>query len=1329
MQTLRWIAMLALASLGGAASAEPAVPDSLQPWVGWVLHEHPDIDCPRDPQSGTPTACAWISSLELQVTEAARFAMRVEVFADSRVRLPGDAAHRPSNVHVGTSKTTVLGDREPAILLGPGQHTVIGEIRWGQRPALLRIPTEIGLLKLTVDGQPVRRPTIRNQRVALTRTQTAAPATSANQLSLEVTRRVLDEYPMQLSTQIKLEVAGGTRTVEFGRALPQGFELLAFSSTIPARLNDNGELLAQVSAGTHRITFDARALEQPETLTFEPTSDLWPSQEVWGFVPRHNLRVVEVSAANPIDLNQVDWPYPESAQGYVLGPDEPMTLREKSRGIVEALPAQWSVQRNFWLGFDGDRWVVEDELRGTLRQPTRLAARYPLGRVNVDGTDELVNTVGDERPGIELGVGDFTVSAVSELQGSKDLHAVGWHADAQSLSATLQLPPGWRLLWAGGADAAPTSWLASWSLWDIFLGLLTVVLAYRFLGITGAALFGAAAFIALPAETAAVASWLIAFGLVVLARYVEGERFHRIARSMATTALLIAGLITLDVGVRSVQQAVYPQLEPPARAGTAFQANYDISADMAREVVMMESAPASVTGRAKPVEEIIVTASKRAPKYPSDLQVQTGPGKPDWRWHTHPLRWDGLVSGEAELNLQLASPLWVRLGNLLLAALSLGVIGVLIAQLSPNLRARLPSAFKGAAPALLLALVLTPDVHANYPSPQLLDALKSRLLEPPDCFPGCASVERATITLEGDELTILVEARAEATVSLPLPTSAAWQPDEATSNGQRATLRSKDQQLHAVLTPGDNRIALSGPVDHLDRFELSITSSLGDLSVRSSSNWIVSGLTRGRATRGSISFDRRAAETRDEARTLQTDPPRPFVEVVREIDFGLDWSVSTTVNRIAPAQGAFSITVPLISGEAVLDARSPVRNGQAEVVFGPRERTVSWQSRLPRETTQLVLTAGDVSALRERWQLNASNLWHVEPSGLPAIIEEDAQGMLFSPRSGEALTIAVQATTAVPGATLTVDRVAHRIEQGQRSQKHRLALELRATQGGSYPVQLRGAQNQLLEVRVNGERAPLNLIENRVDLPVTPGQSSYEITWQEDLPVGLVTTAELPQLASVANNLTSEVEVAASRWILLIGGPTLGPAMLIWGLAIVALIVALLLSRIPGFLIRPGDALLLAAGLTFANIAGALLMAAWFALLWIRPKLIERLEQRLAKNLVQLGIAAFSAIALLTLAASVPLALLSQPDMLIEGNGSWAQHLRWSLDHVPVDGGQSGWFFSVPIWVYRVTMLLWSLWLAFAVIRWVRDGWLSFKEPQLWYAKADSGPAAEPVDR
>ena len=87
MQTLRWIAMLALASLGGAASAEPAVPDSLQPWVGWVLHEHPDIDCPRDPQSGTPTACAWISSLELQVTEAARFAMRVEVFADSRVRL------------------------------------------------------------------------------------------------------------------------------------------------------------------------------------------------------------------------------------------------------------------------------------------------------------------------------------------------------------------------------------------------------------------------------------------------------------------------------------------------------------------------------------------------------------------------------------------------------------------------------------------------------------------------------------------------------------------------------------------------------------------------------------------------------------------------------------------------------------------------------------------------------------------------------------------------------------------------------------------------------------------------------------------------------------------------------------------------------------------------------------------------------------------------------------------------------------------------------------------------------------------------------------------
>ena len=40
--------------------------------------------------------------------------------------------------------------------------------------------------------------------------------------------------------------------------------------------------------------------------------------------------------------------------------------------------------------------------------------------------------------------------------------------DFQSVSASLNLPPGWRLFHASGADDAP-SWLRRWDLLDLFL--------------------------------------------------------------------------------------------------------------------------------------------------------------------------------------------------------------------------------------------------------------------------------------------------------------------------------------------------------------------------------------------------------------------------------------------------------------------------------------------------------------------------------------------------------------------------------------------------------------------------------------------------------------------------------------------------------------------------------------------------------------------------------------------------------------------------------------------------------------------------------------------
>jgi hypothetical protein len=58
---------------------------------------------------------------------------------------------------------------------------------------------------------------------------------------------------------------------------------------------------------------------------------------------------------------------------------------------------------------------------------------------------------------------------------------------------------------------------------------------------------------------------------------------------------------------------------------------------------------------------------------------------------------------------------------------------------------------------------------------------------------------------------------------------------------------------------------------------------------------------------------------------------------------------------------------------------------------------------------------------------------------------------------------------------------------------------------------------------------------------------------------------------------------------------------------------------------------------------------------------------------------------------------------------------------------------SLPLWVYRVLMFLWALWLALSLIRWAKWGWEGFREGGLARfaigrksrrAAASSAPAA-----
>ena len=98
---------------------------------------------------------------------------------------------------------------------------------------------------------------------------------------------------------------------------------------------------------------------------------------------------------------------------------------------------------------------------------------------------------------------------------------------------------------------------------------------------------------------------------------------------------------------------------------------------------------------------------------------------------------------------------------------------------------------------------------------------------------------------------------------------------------------------------------------------------------------------------------------------------------------------------------------------------------------------------------------------------------------------------------------------------------------------------------------------------------------------------------------------------------------------------------------------------------------------------------------------------------MQLSLAFLTLVALAALVGAVAKGLLGSPDMQIVGNGSWAQQLQWYQDRVEGVLPQPG-VISVPILYYRLLMLAWALWLAVALLGWLRWGWAAINHDGLW---------------
>jgi hypothetical protein len=710
-----------------------------------------------------------------------------------------------------------------------------------------------------------------------------------------------------------------------------------------------------------------------------------------------------------------------------------------------------------------------------------------------------------------------------------------------------------------------------------------------------------------------------------------------------------------------------------------------------------------------------------------DARVQTGPGRPDWEWQRVHLGWSGPVTRDQELRLWLLSPAVAGALALVRVALLAALVLLLLGRL-PRRAGRSWGATPvlGSTVALALALGLAPAAaRAELPTPELLEELRGRLLERPSCAPSCATAARLALSIAPERLELRLGVDVAAESAIPLPSGgngdgAGFVPDTVVVDGRAAESLRRDEagQLWLRLAPGAHAITVAGPLPARANVEIPLPLRPQRVElIGAPRGWTLLGVDADGRVSGALQLARDAAPDMGtpEARSLEPTAIPPFVSVVRTIVLGLRWGVYTQVVRVAPPEGAIVLEVPLLAGESVTSAGVRVANGRALVTLAPGETTAAWSSELA-PAPGLALEAPRDVAWTEIWKLVPSPLWHVTPKGVPAI-DELAAGSRereWRPWPGEQLALEIERPEGAGGETLTIDRSQLTLEPGLRATDVTLLLNLRSSQGGQHFVTLpEGAE--LTRLALDGTEQPLRQEGLRVPIPLAPGAHQATLAWREPRGIRALFRGSAVELGAESVNAHVALEVPDGRWVLFVGGPRLGPSVLFWPILLVVAALAVALGRVPWTPLRARHWLGLGLGLTQAPLPAAALVVVWLLALGARGRLSEadRTRSALAFDALQIALVLLTLAGLAGLFAAIQMGLLGAPEMKIAGNGSEYGVLRWYQDRASGTLPQP-WLLSLSLWFYRGVMLVWALWVAQALVDWLRWGWRQWTAGGYW---------------
>ncbi len=440
-----------------SATAQQEIPETLKPWQDWATWEDRDQDSPRAFNNADDRIRFWPSRLSLSTSqENGSWEITVNVFDETWMPLPGSVEHWPQNVFANGQPIAVIErDGGPAVQLKAGRHELSGEFKWERMPQKLAIPPSIGLLALEVEAKPVPSPNWDSQgQVWLKRIRTEE--VEKNLLGVQVYRVLEDGIPMWLRTEVELTVSGISREEELGWILPEGWKLTTVESSLPVAIDDLGQMKVQVRSGKWVVRLHAFCGDDLREFRFAEAALPTTNLELIGFQSQPEFRLAELTGLQTIDVSQTTFPTKwRGLPVYQWDTSRSFQLEEKTRGMGMQRPEGLKIQRNIWLDENGAGATYRDWVTGKMQQIWRLdaAAGQELGSVRIDGLSQLITAnpaTGDH--GVEIRERNLQLDAIGRIPDVDAIAGTGWQSDADELSVTLNLPPGWRragIVWGG----------------------------------------------------------------------------------------------------------------------------------------------------------------------------------------------------------------------------------------------------------------------------------------------------------------------------------------------------------------------------------------------------------------------------------------------------------------------------------------------------------------------------------------------------------------------------------------------------------------------------------------------------------------------------------------------------------------------------------------------------------------------------------------------------------------------------------------------------------------------------------------------------------------